>query len=319
VRSLYLLFFLIFSSVGLTDAAPNSAVHGPDSFKGEFTLTIPADRLLDSVELKVSVEKSRDIIETENQKAEDPTDVVFVGHRRDAKIRKDRRGRVRLQKGSKKEGSLLIYVLSPIYEIKTFTITPRFYTRDDIFFDKGVTDPVFALDILESEKFGDLEGEVVQTMEGLSFRIGEENVLEIHHRLGEGKKVAFRLRGSTKEMAYLHLPVNKLGSYPAFYVENGLRSRKVFNAPVSINFIMPPDTMNLQKQIPMRFLTRDVNRFLQSHPSHGLKGIIEVPVRLEMRLAPKKRFQKRRLNTNLFQSESVASEKNESDSPFFNF
>lgn len=309
---------LLFSTVLESQPDPKKQVP-PDTFRGEFTLTIPADRLLGNISLKVSVEESRDLVETEAQRTENPSEVVFVGHRRDVSVRKDRRGRIRLRQGKPKEGVLIMYPLAPVFEIKTITFRPRFYTREEVFHDKGTTDPDFALDILEIDKIGELEGTVVKSLEGLSFKIGEDNLMEIHHRLSEGKRAAIRLRSSTEKISYLHVPMNNLGTYPAFYVENGKRSRKIFNPPISISFILSSETKGIQRQIPMRYLTRDVNRYLQSHPSHGMQGIIEVPVRLEMELAPEKSAEKREPEPRGPEGATGSEKKGLSDNPFFDF
>ena len=264
----------------------------PSTFKGEFTLTIPAGRSLQRISLKVDVEQSRDLVETEDQEAVNPSEVIFVGRRKDIKVSRDRRGRFQMREGQEKEGVLFVYPLAPVYEIKAISFRPRFYTVGDVFHDRGITDSIFALDIIEVDGVGETEGQVVKTIDGLSFQIGAENQVQIHYRLNMGKRLALRLRSTSSNTAYLHVPVNNLGTYPGIYLENGNRSRKIFNPPVSVSFILSPEVKDIQREIPMRHLTRDVNRYLQSHPSYGMEGIIDIPVRLEMELAPEEKVKK---------------------------
>lgn len=310
-------FLLISTPFFAEQKAPDQGI--PDIFKGEFTLTIPADRLLNKMSLRVSVEKSRDLIETEDQQAANPSEVVFVGRRKDIKVSKDRRGRFQMREGQEKDGVLWLYPLAPVHEIKTLNFKPRFYTREDVFHDRGMTDPDFALDIIEVDSVGQVEGQVVKTIEGLGFQIGADNLIQIHYRLNAGKRVAMRLRSNSTATAYLHVPVNNLGTYPGVYLENGTRSRKIFNPPVSISFILSSEVKNIQRDIPMRDLTRDVNRYLQSHPSHGMEGIIDIPVRLEMELAPRTSPKKvEPVPAKAVDSKKTADEK-PSNNPFFDF
>jgi len=289
-----LILILVLGSVVLAEPIqplpPTQGVekaHEPEAFSGTFTLTVPANRLLDSMELGVEFDAVRDVVSGEFQGTENPTDMILLGSKKVITVRKDRRGRVRSKNEKRVQSSAWFYLFSATREVKTFTLKPLYYSRGASLIKTGVTDPVFQCDVYLVDRIGAMQGTLVKTVREVSLAIGMENEIGIHQRLEPSQKLAIRVFVPKNEDQVLHLPVRKMGTYPGNYL-NGLTptSDAFYNAPVRFTFTLPEKDRSPETLVLFRRLTRSINAYIRSHPKFGASEIIEVPVSLKMRLAP---------------------------------
>jgi hypothetical protein len=259
----------------------------PKVFSGVFTLTVPANRLLQSMELGVEFDALRDVVGEEFQGSEKPTDMILLGSKKVITVRRDRRGRVRRRTEKDVQSAAWFYLFSAAREVKTFTIKPMYYSRGASLIKTGVTDPVFQCDVYLVDAVGSMKGRLVKTVNHISLALGMENEIGIHQRLEASQKLAIKIFVPQVDPHVLHLPVRKTGIYPGHYTDGLLLSGELFyNAPVRFTFTLPEKDRSPESLVLFRKLTRSVNAYIRSHSKFGANEIIEIPVSLKMRLAP---------------------------------
>lgn len=258
-----------------------------DHFSGSFSITVPGDRLLSSMQLEIDLPDDRSLKMEQNQKSDRVNSMIQVGRLPRMTLNKNRKGNIKLKNSQMSSISALFYIYDNVERLDSFSIEPKFYSKANEFHTTGTTDRIFSLEFLELNAVGDLEGTLLKKIDALEFKIGQPNVINVNLLPEIGKKIAVRLSAASTSTNFLHLPVNKQGEYPCNLVDDQNRLiSTTYTAPVRFTYTLSRASSHSQNQnIVLRRLVREVNHFLSSHPDRGSSKIIEVPIKLNMSLA----------------------------------
>lgn len=255
-------------------------------FEGTFTITIPGNRLLKSMELGVDVPSNPSVIITQNQSEDVLDSMVQVGNLSKVTLTKNRQGRLRYKGSEKNSIQAIFYLYDNVELVKTFTITPRFYSKNNEFHSKGITDKIFNLEFYEIDRVGDLRGKLLKKIESVSFEIGHENSFDLDLKPLAGKKIAVKLISQDVGQQFLHFPTKKSGQYPFSLIDlKGRLVKRGYSAPISFSYVvLRPSNGHQSTESRLLQLTSEVNHFVKSHPDYGKDRVIEVPIKLQMNL-----------------------------------
>ena len=275
---LLLLIGLFFSLAAVQAAA--------DKFEGSFSITIPGDRLLKSIKLGVDLPQNRDMIVNQNQAYGQADSMIQVGNLSRIIFKKSYKGKLRYKDSEQSSIQAIFYLYDNVDLLKTFSIEPKFYSKDNEFHSKGITDKVFTLEFLEVDRVGEANGKSLKKIESLAFNIGKKNNFNLNLRPQNGKKIAVKLSTQNTGQHFLHFPVKKRGKYP-FDLNNlqGGLIKRVYAAPINFSYVLSKArNADRSNDLNFRQLTREVNNFVKSHPDYGKSRVIEVPISLQMNL-----------------------------------
>ena len=284
-------YFLSILLILFFSVAP--VIRGED-FEGTFTITIPGNRLLKSMKLGVELPQNPNILTTQNQSNNFPDFMVQIGNLSKVTFTKSRKGKLRYKNSKQNSVQAIFYLYDNVELVKTFTIKPRFYSKNNEFHSEGITDKVFILEFLEIDRVGDTEGKVLKKIESVGFKIGYENSFDLDLKPSNGKKIAVKLLTQGVGQQFLHFATNKSGEYPFDLTD--LRGRLVkrgYSAPISFSYVASrPPNSNQSKESRFLQLTNEVNHFVKSHKDYGKDRVIEVPIKLQMNLKDLNKAQK---------------------------
>ena len=262
---------------------------GKDEFEGIFTITLPANRILDSMELGVDFDKERDLVAQEDHSSTSPQGMIQVGSKSVITMTKSYRGKLRLKNTKKTNSAVYFYLFKRALELKSIYLTPKYYTKGNDFLSSGGTEAVFQLDIIEVNNVGDTKGRLIKTLKGLAFKVGVENRIDLNHVLTAKKKLAFKLSAQSDQGIHvLHFATREKGTYPAKY-DSGVKKSliEVYNLPLRMIYTIG-DSSKSQAQFKIfRKLTEEINKFVRSSAAYGTDEILEIPLKLKMKIAPK--------------------------------
>ncbi|PCJ19325.1 MAG: hypothetical protein COB02_08020 [Candidatus Cloacimonadota bacterium] len=259
-----------------------------NKFEGVFTITLPANRILDSMEIGVDFDKERDLIAQEDHNSDGPQSMVQIGVKSVLTMKKNYRGKLRVKNTRKVESSLYFYLFKKASELKSIYLTPKFYTKGNEFISDGGTEAVFRLDVIEVNNIGDTKGRLIKTLKGIAFELGVENRIDLNHVLTPKKKLAFKLSAESKnDIHVLHFPVRNIGTYPAKY-DSGVKENliEVYNLPLRMIYTIGDNRKSQAQYKIFRKLTEEINKFVRSSSAFGTDEILEIPLKLKMKIAP---------------------------------
>lgn len=266
-----------------------SCEEGKDKFEGVFTITLPANRVLSSMEIGVDFDKERDLVAQEDHSSEAPQGMIQVGSKSVLTMKKNYRGKLRVKNTKKVNSAVYFYLFKKANELKSIYLTPKFYTKDNELRYEGGTEPVYRLDLIEVDGVGDTKGRLVKSLKGIAFKVGVENRIDLNYVLNPKKKLAFKLSAESKGGIHvLHFPVRSKGTYPSTY-DSGVKKElsEVYNMPLRMIYTIGNSTKTIAQYKIFRKLTEEINRFVRSSSAFGSDEILEIPLKLKMKIAPK--------------------------------
>ncbi|MEE2924103.1 MAG: hypothetical protein VX619_04915 [bacterium] len=256
------------------------------NFEGNFIVTIPGNRLLKSMKLGVELSRDPDIFSIQRQFNEVADFMIQVGNLSKVTFTKNRKGELRYKNSEQNSIQAIFYLYDNVELVKTFTIKPRFYSKNNEFHSKGITDKVFNLEFLEVDRVGDTTGKLLKKIESVAFEIGSENSFNLDLKPSNGKKIAVKLNTQDVGQQFLHFATKKNGEYP-FHITDlkGILIKKGYSAPISFSYIvLRSPNSNYALGSTFHQLTSEVNQFVRSHSDYGKDIVIEVPIKLQMNL-----------------------------------
>jgi hypothetical protein len=276
----FLVFLLLF---GLANA--EDAKQGTNEFRGGFTVTVPANRILDRVELGVKFSESDTLFAEEIHKSASPNDMIQVGSKDILIMRKKRKSGLKFQDTKRVSSSAVFYCFQYTTHVKSFLIEPRYYMKEGAFLKEGKTAEVFQLELIEVFFPGDENGKVVKTLGPLSFEIGVMNRVPVDYDVSKGKRLAVRLSCvNTEEMHVLHVPVAGEGGFPGEYHDGSGKVLKFYNSWTGFEYLLPKNQNNSMSVFSQ--LTDEINRYVRNNEAYGTEQVLEIPIKLYMKLAP---------------------------------
>ena len=257
-----------------------------EDFEGTFTITIPGNRLLKSMKLGVESSPSQPSLIIQNQLSTDADSMVQVGNI--AKVTLTRHGKSKLRYKASEDNALqaIFYLYDNAERLERFIIRPKFYSKNNEFHSKGMTDKIFNLEFIDVDRVGQNKGILLKKIESVAFDIGSENSFQLDLKPAKGKKIAVKLFAQDVGQHFLHFPTKKNGEYPFDLIDQkGRLVRRAYSAPISFNYVLR-SSPNHKPLMDSKFnqLTDEVNHYVRSHVNYGKNTLIEVPIRLEMNL-----------------------------------
>ena len=284
-NKLKIIFYL--SLIFFGTSFSNSIYASDRDFTGSFTITIPGDRLLKSIQLDMKLPENQSLKAVQKQKVEKPDSMVQLGCLSNMTFRKNRKGHIKLKKSTMSTVDGFFYIYDNVDQLDSFGIEPKFYSKNNEFHSSGRTDAIFILEVLELSSIADTEGTILKKIPEVSFVLGEMNFFDLNVAISRGKKVAVKLSSLTTDSAFIHFPVIREGKYPCYLLErNSKELKQAFGAPVTFSYSVLNDaSKNFAQNVVLNRLVRQVNTYLKSHPEFGENKILEVPIQLKMSLA----------------------------------
>ena len=266
----------------------SSVLYGSDNdFSGSFSITVPGDRLLKSIQLDMQLPENQSLKLVQLQKVNKPDSMVQIGCLSNMTFRKNRKGKMKLKKSTMSKVDGFFYIYDNVKQLDTFGLEPKFYSKNNEFHSSGRTDAIFSLELIEISSIGDIKGKVLKKIPKVSFALGEMNFFSVNTVISRGKKLAVKLSTSTTDSAFLHLPVSTKGKYPCNLVDRDSKQvKQAFGAPIEFSYSTLDDTSKRSAEtLVLNRLVQKVNSYLKSHPEFGKNKILEVPIQLKMSLA----------------------------------
>ncbi len=292
-----------------------TAVKNAEDFEGNFSITIPGNRLLKSIKLGVELPQTQKVLVTQNQSNNSPDSMVQVGKLSRITVKRNRKGKLRYKDSLQSSVQAVFFLYDNIQVLDTFSIKPKFYSKNDEFHSRGSTDKVFILEFLEVDRVGEFKGKLLKKIQSIALDIGKENRFNLGLKPSSGKKIAVKLYTQGSDQHFLHFPAKKQGKYPFDLLD--LKTdlvKRWYSAPISFSYIHSK-SLNVDRSESSVFhqLASQVNHFVKSHSDYGSNTIIEVPIKLQMKLEKMNEAQKIRAligpssNVNLYKdNESTA-------------
>ncbi len=266
------------------------AAQEPDQniFEGQISLTVPGNRTLDTIQFGVDFDELQAIELSEDQGSEEPDDVIQIGSKNVLTLKMNYKKKVRYRNTKMTSSEAVFYLFENADELKSVTITPRYYTKGLEFNEHGKTEPVFQIEVMEVGRVGDAEGRIMKSIDNLSFEIGKPNEVMLNVNVNSGRRVALRLFAmETEEPHVIHLPVRRQGSFLALYEDGiGEEPRKVFNAPVSLRYEQKNLKARQQRMRAFQMVADEINNYVRNSAYYGTPKVVEIPLKIRMRLTP---------------------------------
>src|SRR5690606_35770640 len=115
-------------------------------FEGQISLTVPGNRTLDTIQFGVDFEDLQAIELSEDQGSEEPDDVIQIGSKNVLTLKMNYKKKVRYRNTKMTSSEAVFYLFENADELKSVTITPRYYTKGLEFNEHGKTEPVFQIE-----------------------------------------------------------------------------------------------------------------------------------------------------------------------------
>ncbi|MBW7875969.1 MAG: hypothetical protein H3C47_08280 [Candidatus Cloacimonetes bacterium] len=260
-----------------------------DVFEGSIVLTVPGDRLLDTLQVGVDFEEVEDLILREDQKSADSDNMMQIGSKALITLGKNYKQKIRFKNSKMTSSEAVFYLFEQGDELKSIFIEPKYYTKGTEFNSDGKTEPVFRIEVFEVGTVGDTEGRLMKSIENLSLHIGKENEIVINQPINSGTRVGVRLSAmETEDSHVLHIPVKKAGNYLCQY-DDGVNEgySKYYNAAIGFRYLRKDTAAKNRRLRAFQMVADEINNFVRNSSSYGSPRVVEIPVKIRMRLAPK--------------------------------
>jgi hypothetical protein len=278
--------FLLFSSLVMAEGQNTDT---NDEFSGVFNITVPANRLLRSFELGVARSDAETVIsgvETQGN-PEEMEETITVGQGLSMRFQRDYKQRVRYRSEKTASSEAWFYLYGRADRVTGFSILPSVYTKEDNSMLYGKTDKVFAIDLYEVNRPGDTTGSLLGTIENLDFVIGEYNDINFAYDITNGRRFAVRLYAmETEESHLIAFHTAKLGIYPGKLLKSDKTEDSFYRAQVRFYFERAAKGGVVNKNRVMQGLTDEINSHIRNSPHFGKDVKLEIPLELNMKLAP---------------------------------
>lgn len=276
------------SSSSLGPGGPGSAVHmgsasmqmgsGAQMGSGLVRLAVPKNRPVRWIDFRVEGAREERV---ENQLAPNSDSLVTIGRVREAEI--DLKKDFEVEDQGLIDSQAIFYQYSGLIRLNRVELIPTFLRMGQEMRTEGRTPPFFTVAILDLEKVGDLEGEVIQRFDRVGFTLGEPNRFHVGKDILPGRAVGVRvgLAGSLQGGEfYLQIKASRAGKFPAHVIQSSHRVAEVAYHP-AVRFFYEPDKSAAQViRDPIQDLISQINAHLESQPAPG--GIVEIPLRVKV-------------------------------------